>query len=126
MSDKNLRAGLIRLAHTNPELRAELLPLLAQSKQASRVDNHPVMTKFQSQKAPFKAALAKVIAGMTEYQEVMATIKNDREMPPKAVELAKRGLHTVDREIMRWKAIGDDIHEIEGAIKDILLSMHDF
>lgn len=31
----NLRTRLIRLAHQNPHLRADLLPLLAQSKQAA-------------------------------------------------------------------------------------------
>jgi hypothetical protein len=36
MSDKNLRSALIRLAHTKPDLRAELLPLLAKGKQAGQ------------------------------------------------------------------------------------------
>jgi hypothetical protein len=31
MSDKNLRKKLIRLAHTNPELRKDLLPLLKEA-----------------------------------------------------------------------------------------------
>jgi hypothetical protein len=35
MSDKSLRSKLIRLAHAQPELRAEILPLLAQGKQAA-------------------------------------------------------------------------------------------
>lgn len=35
MSDPTLRAKVIRLAHAKPELRPHLLPLLAQSKQAS-------------------------------------------------------------------------------------------
>ena len=34
MNDKALRSKLIRLAHANPELRAEILPLLASRKQA--------------------------------------------------------------------------------------------
>lgn len=34
--DQNLRSKLIRLAHARPELRAEILPLLAQTKQASQ------------------------------------------------------------------------------------------
>jgi len=32
---QNLRSKLIRLAHDNPELRADILPLLAQAKQAA-------------------------------------------------------------------------------------------
>ena len=32
MNDRDLRSSLIRLAHAKPELRAELLPLLAESK----------------------------------------------------------------------------------------------
>lgn len=35
MSDKKLRTQLIRLAHQNPALRADLLPLLGQAKQAA-------------------------------------------------------------------------------------------
>jgi len=38
MSDRALRAKLIRLAHANPELRAQILPLL---KEASFVDGKP-------------------------------------------------------------------------------------
>ncbi len=34
MSDTNLRTNLIKLAHSRPELRAELLPLLATGKTA--------------------------------------------------------------------------------------------
>ena len=36
MSDRHLRAGLIRLAHTHPEFRKELLPLLASEKEAGQ------------------------------------------------------------------------------------------
>jgi hypothetical protein len=92
---------------------------------SARQASHPLLTKVQKQKAPFLSAIKETIAGMAEYQEVLNEIKGDPEMPPKAVELAKRGLHTVEREILRWKAIGDDIHEIEAAVKDIVLSTHD-
>jgi hypothetical protein len=52
MSDKNLRSGLIRLAHTKPDLRAALLPLLAsgQSKKASDAMGRMRALRVQHQK----------------------------------------------------------------------------
>ena len=44
MNDKNLRTKLIRLAHANPHLRADLLPLLAQTKMASAIT--PLLEKI--------------------------------------------------------------------------------
>lgn len=38
--NNNLRSNLIRLAHANPHMRADILPLLAQGKQASAKQAH--------------------------------------------------------------------------------------
>jgi hypothetical protein len=70
MSDKNLRAGLIRLAHSKPELRAELLPLLAKAKQAGQG------------KQAFEAAdvVEELVGGHRLYREaLMGIYKSDPE-----------------------------------------------
>ena len=48
MSDKNLRAGLIRLAHAKPDLRAELLPLLTTSTSTSTSPRQAAATSFSA------------------------------------------------------------------------------
>jgi len=39
MNDKHLRSKLIRLAHQNPKMRADILPLLVKTKQAAAAVN---------------------------------------------------------------------------------------
>lgn len=77
MSDHALRSGLIRLAHANPELREELLPLLAgTAKAAAGQPDYADLTKrllllLNSMSLP---PHAKVVEGVTQVLQAWATV----------------------------------------------------
>ena len=57
MSDKNLRSALIRLAHTKPELRAELLPLLGKKASGPSVKDAVVTGSLTTKGVQVKVSL---------------------------------------------------------------------
>jgi len=106
MNDKDLRTKLIRLAHQKPGLRAHLLPLLAQAKQASAVRGDLIEAYVPYLKSPdyeddLKHEVPDIIGNVAASvaASVLGNIVN------------KGGLVTVGAKFKPFKTIGSNTHE---------------
>ena len=84
MTDKILRAKLIRLAHQKPELRAEILPLLATLKTAGRYGDWG----FEANE------FAETLSDLSEVPRI-----SDVKMNAKALRLVAMRLETLSRRL---------------------------
>jgi len=113
MSDANLRASLIRLAHANPSLRAAILPLVAPSlvkkdgaKAAGRTAATVTSSKFMDI-LDFMMNAMDDIMGKSEKVSALAQITGNRGLA-KALADARQGLRGAD--VGRWSRVsaGDE------------------
>ena len=79
MSDKTLRNAAIRLAHQNPELRKELMPLL--QKEASPSDADPQLEKLYAEYLKLwgkvDAYLVKMLREKSPYKGMASDVQDD-------------------------------------------------
>lgn len=76
MSDKQLRSKLIRLAHANPSLRGDLLPLLAQTKLAA-ADHNSYSELLQEAADTFHKAVVAAIVDEIKKRAVFTEVKDN-------------------------------------------------
>lgn len=100
MSDANLRASLIRLAHANPSLRASILPLVVNGAKAASLRTAATVTSSKFMDIlDFMMNAMDDIMGKSETVSALAQITGNRGLA-KALVDARKGLRGAD--VGRW------------------------
>lgn len=124
MSDQNIRSEMLRIAAGLPKgdpTRRKLLASLKQSYQdfnfGDDIDEEYLPRGWFKALQAVRAATEAVQMAIGDYGEAQEFISR-MEIPPKVVELAKRGMNTARHGENQWNAISDDPYSMMNAYRD--------
>jgi hypothetical protein len=97
MNDTRLRSNLVRLAHSNPQLRSSLLPLLKEAASSRTAGEGPgyYTLYWAAQRGPEvvllpPSSLSQIVSYLKKLDAVSAKVMNTSTPDPKALALLKK------------------------------------